>query len=104
MAAALVGGLGLGLLGASLFGKGDDTRKLDSDYNASAYSPSVTAAAGATPIDVATTETGTTNNDLMEEEREKEKKRLAALNSSILTSGLGASGMASTSKKTLLGG
>ena len=77
------------------------------DYQQIQYQPSATAVAAQTPIDVKKTESGVTNNAMMEAERDKEKQ--AALlrqqrNDVINTSGLGAAGVASTQKKSLLGG
>lgn len=108
-----MGGVGIGLLAAglgigaaALMNKGN--KGIDSSsYQSVSYQPSQTAISATTPIDVAKTETGTTNNAQMEAEREKERQ--AALlrqqkNNTILTSGLGATGMAATQKKTLLGG
>ncbi len=51
--------------------------------------------------------TGSTDNALMEEEREKERQAALLRQQQareVFTSGLGASGLASTGKKTLLGG
>ena len=105
LAAPLLGGL-LGVGAAALLGRKQKSGS-ESNYQSISYQPSQTAIAATTPIDVAKTEEGTTNNALMEEEREKERQ--AALlrqqrNQTILTSGLGAAGVANTQKKTLLGG
>lgn len=94
----------VGLAGSSLLSnKGGGTDY--SNYTAPVYQTS--APETTTPIDVAQTEGGTTNNPEMEAAAEKEKQ--AALlrqqrNQSILTSGLGATGIAATQKKELLGG
>lgn len=94
----------VGLAGASMMSKGS------SSSSGASYSPVAYASSAPTspePIDVSQTESGTTNNPEMEAAAEKEKQ--AALlrqqrNQSILTSGLGATGLAATQKKELLGG
>lgn len=106
MASVAVGAIA-GLAGAALLGKKSEPGADVAQMQQVQYQPTQAAAAAEIPIDVKATEKGTTNNPLMEAEREKEKQ--AALlrerrNAEILTSGLGASGIASTQKKSLLGG
>lgn len=106
VAGAVIGGAMLGLGASALLGNKNQQQTANS-YTPIQYTPSQVAQSAQTPIDVAQTENGTTNNDLMEAEREKEKQAAALRqqqNSNILTSGLGASGVANTSKQGLLGG
>ena len=103
----LAGGLLLGMGASALMGKGQQDTQSASSYTPIQYQPSQTAQNAQKPIDVNQTETGTTNNEQMEAEREKEKQAAALRqqqNAAILTSGLGAAGMATTQKKGLLGG
>ena len=107
MGGAVAAGALAGLAGAALLGRKQDSGQTMDDYQQIQYQPSATAVAAQTPIDVKKTESGVTNNPLMEAEREKEKQ--AALlrerrNAEVLTSGLGASGVATSQKKDLLGG
>lgn len=101
-------GSALGLGAAALLGKNQQNQSNSaSSYNPIEYQPSETAVSAQTPIDVAQTETGATNNAQMEAERQKELQAAALRqqqNSGILTSGLGAAGVATTRKKGLLGG
>ncbi|MCD7897696.1 MAG: hypothetical protein LUG50_13650 [Planctomycetaceae bacterium] len=58
------------------------------------------------PVDTAKADSGvTTDNELMEMERERQRQALREKAAQeVFTSGLGAAGLAETSKKTLLGG
>ena len=105
--ATVVGAAIAGMAGAALLGKKNGGGAEAASMEQIQYQPTQAAVQAEIPIDVKATEKGTTNNLLMEAEREKEKQ--AALlrerrNAEILTSGLGASGMATTQKKSLLGG
>lgn len=107
VAGAVIGGALAGLAGAALLGRKNNNGADVGSMQQIDYQPTQAAAAAEVPIDVKATESGTTNNPLMEAEREKEKQ--AALlrerrNAEVLTSGLGASGVAATQKKDLLGG
>ena len=103
IAAGALAGMGISALLSRKNKSGADAGSMEQIQ----YQPSQAASMAEVPIDVKATESGTTNNPLMEAEREKEKQ--AALlrerrNAEVLTSGLGASGVATTQKKDLLGG
>lgn len=101
----VLGGLMLGL-GAAMTAQKKPAASAAADAHASmaAQKPAVPEAPAAPEKP---SEDGTTDNALMEQAREREqqaaaRRRLQA--QEIFTSGLGAAGLAGTTKKTLLGG
>ena len=104
-AAAVIGGGLLGL-GASAMMSKQPSYSMPSTV-ASAMTPG-RPAVPETPTLADASSTGTaTNNALMEAERERERQAALARRQQaqeVFTSGLGASGVAQTAKKTLLGG
>ena len=100
----IVGGLMMGL-GASMLGSKKASTSMTEAHTAMAVEkPAVPDAP--TGVDAAEG-TSATNNALMEEAREKEKQQAALRRlqaQEIFTSGLGATGLADTAKKSLLGG
>ncbi len=106
---AVVGGalLGLGLMGS--MGKNQGTIQLATDVHSSMVpSKPATPEAPVSAMAVTNRDDGTTAaNALMEAEREKERQRAvlrAQTAPEVFTSGLGATGLAATAKKNLLGG
>ncbi len=106
---AVVGGALLGLGLASGMNKGGGTLQLATDvHSGMAPSKPVTPEAPVSAMPVTAGDgTALTANALMEAEREKERQK-AVLRmqqaQEVFTSGLGASGLAETAKKSLLGG
>lgn len=112
MTAALIGlaGAAVGLGASALLGRGSskNASAMYGNLNNVQFDPTQAASMAMTPIDtVQAAEDGTTNNALMEEERNKSLQAAAAANkesAGVLTSGLGLTGNAATMKKGLLGG
>ncbi len=106
----VVGGALLGLGLASSMGKNTGTLQLATEVHSSMAPSKPTtpeAPVSAMPVPAGDTSAAMTANALMEAERERERQK-ALLRSQqapeVFTSGLGASGLAATAKKSLLGG
>ena len=103
-AGLVLGATALGV-GAAALGKKKNMSYASEVHSTMTPNKPETPEAPSTPTE--TTTGASTDNSLMEAERERERQRAALRQQQaqeIFTSGLGASGLAETSKKTLLGG
>ena len=101
---AIIGGTVLGLGAAAMSKKPSFSMPTTVQ---SAMAPSMPETPQTPTQSAVQSETGTTENALMEAERERARQQALLRQQQaqeVFTSGLGASGMAETSKKTLLGG